>query len=402
MTSTHPGLADGPAYLDYNATTPVDPGVLEAMLPFLSTEFGNPSSTHGYGLRARSALEQAREQVRGLVSGGGRAVFTGSGSEADALAIRGAVLARVTAGLQRPHVITQVTEHPAVLAACQHLERYHGVRVTYLGVDRFGRVEPESVRESLTPDTVLVSVMQANNETGTIQPVQAIAEITREHGVLLHCDAAQSVGKLVVEADALGVDLLTIVGHKMYAPKGIAALWIREGVDLTPIVGGGGQEGAFRAGTENVAFAVGLGAAADLAADALAVGEAERLRELRDRLHAGLERRLPGRVRLNGHPTERLPNTLNIGVDGVRALTLLELATGIAASTGSACHAGHDEPSPVLSAMGIPAPEALASIRLSLGRWTTPDDIALATAMIAEHSRPMSGPTPSGTSSPTA
>ena len=294
MTSTHPGLADGPAYLDYNATTPVDPGVLEAMLPYLSTEFGNPSSTHGYGLRARSALEQAREQVRGLVSGGGRAVFTGSGSEADALAIRGAVLARVAAGHQRPHVITQVTEHPAVLAACQHLEQYHGVRVTYLGVDRFGRVEPESVRESLTPDTVLVSVMQANNETGTIQPVEAIAEVTREHGVLLHCDAAQSVGKLVVDADALGVDLLTIVGHKMYAPKGIAALWIREGVDLTPIVGGGGQEGALRAGTENVAFAVGLGAAADLAADALAVGEAERLRELRDRLHAGLEGRLPG------------------------------------------------------------------------------------------------------------
>lgn len=386
MSSTHPGLTGRPVYLDYNATTPVDPAVLEAMLPYLSTEFGNPSSSHGYGLPARTALEHARDQVRGLVSGGGgRLVFTGSGSEADALAVRGTVLAQLAAGHRHPHVVTQVTEHPAVLAACQHLERHHGVRVTYLGVDSYGRVDPDAVREALTADTVLVSVMHANNETGTVQPIAAISAVTREHGVLLHCDAAQSIGKLAVDVDALGVDLLTIVGHKVYAPKGVAALWIRAGVALEPIIGGGGQESALRAGTENVAYAVGLGASAQLASAALAAGETVRLTQLRDRLHAELGARLPGRVHLHGHPTERLPNTLNVRVDHARALTILEVATGIAAGTGSACHAGYDEPSPVLTAMGVPAPAALAALRLSLGRWTTPDDLAAAAAVIAEH-----------------
>ena len=380
----HPGLAGRPAYLDYNATTPVDPAVFEAMTPFLTEEFGNASSAHQYGQRANRALHKAREQVGGLIrAASGRVVFTGSGSEADALAIRGTVLASLAAGRPRAHVVTQATEHPAVLAACRHLQQFHGVRITYLPVDQQGQVHPEQVRQALTDDTVLVSIMHANNETGTLMPIAAIAEATRERGVLLHCDAAQSVGKIAVSVDELGADLLTIVGHKMYAPKGIAALYVRDRVPLLPIIGGGGQEYGLRAGTENVASAAGLGRAADLAADALAVGESDRLTDLRDALHGELERRLPGRIHLNGHPVERLPNTLNFSIDDAPALDLLAATTDVAASAGSACHAGRDEPSPVLTAMGIPAESALTALRLSLGRWTSADTIDRAAAAIA-------------------
>ncbi|MDP1877828.1 MAG: cysteine desulfurase family protein, partial [Actinomycetota bacterium] len=307
MTTPHPVLVDRPVYLDYNGTTPIDPAVVEAMAPYLSVEFGNPSSTHDYGVRASDALAQACEQVSSLVSGrGGRVVFTGSGSEADALAIRGAALAAIDAGRSRAHVVTQVTEHPAVLAACRYLEQRHAVSVTYLGVDAHGRVDPDELGAALTQDTVLASIMHANNETGTLQPVAEIAAITRDHGVLLHCDAAQSIGKVEVDVDALGVDLLTIVGHKMYAPKGIAALHVREGIALVPLAGGGGQESGLRAGTENVPYIVGFGAAAKLAAEALSRGESRRLVTLRDRMHVELEAGLPGRVHLNGHPGERL------------------------------------------------------------------------------------------------
>ena len=335
--SAHLALRGRPIYLDYNATTPIDPAVVEAMTPYLTREFGNPSSTHTYGAAAHAGLEMARRQVAQLIAAPTETVvFTGSGSEADALAIRGAVLAARSGG--RRHVITQVTEHPAVLAACRELEQLHHVDVTYLGVDHHGQVDPAEVAAAMTPDTVLVSVMHANNETGTIQPIARIARTTRSAGVLLHVDAAQSAGKIDVDVDALGVDLLTVVGHKLYAPKGIGALYVRPGVALHPLIGGGGQEHGLRAGTENVAYAVGFGEAAALAARSLAEGETQRLQTMRDRLEHRLATLLPGRVHLNGHPTHRLPNTANVRMDGAPALALLADLTDVVVSAGSACH----------------------------------------------------------------
>ncbi|MGW0809216.1 cysteine desulfurase family protein [Nonomuraea sp. NPDC002799] len=387
---SHPALAGGPVYLDYNATTPVDPRVSEAMLPHLSDLFGNPSSGHPYGRRPRAALQQAREQVAALI--GARPheiVFTASGSEADLLALRGAVLAALR---PRPHVITQATEHPAVLESCRALERLHQTRVTVLPVGGDGVVDPAALAAALQtadtddgsgPGTVLVSVMAANNETGALQPLPDLAALAHAHGALLHCDAAQAVGKIAVDVEALGVDLLTVVGHKMYAPKGIAALYVRDGVALEPIVYGGGQEHGLRAGTENVSLAAALATAADLAARDLADGEPARLAALRDDLHRRLADGLPGRVHLNGPLQERLPNTLNVSIDGVLGHDLLAAAPQLAASTGSACHSGTHTPSPVLTAMGLDADRALAAVRLSLGRWSTPADIeTAATALI--------------------
>ncbi len=351
MDRLHPGLAGRPLYLDYNGTTPVDPAVVDAMLPFLRSEFGNPSSSHAYGTTARAAVDAARARVSDLVGGpGGRIIFTGSGSESDALAIKGGVLGNRRAG-RRPHVITQATEHPAVLAACDDLADLYDVDVTVLPVDPYGLVDPQDVAGAITDATVLVTVMHANNETGTIQPIADIARVAHARGVLVHTDAAQSVGKIAVDVRALGVDLLTVVGHKVYAPKGVAALWVRDGVALRPLVGGGGQEFGLRAGTENVPHIVGLGMAAQLAAGALADGETARLTTVRDRLQDALRRRMPGRVHLNGHPTLRLPNTLNVSIDDTRALTVLEQVLGVAASAGSACHAGLDAPSPVPRAL---------------------------------------------------
>jgi cysteine desulfurase len=376
----HPALIGRPVYLDYNATTPVDPAVVDAMTPYLTREFGNPSSSHVYGAAAHAALEQARHQIADLIRADPDSiVFTGSGSEADALAIRGAVLA-VPAGRRR-HVVTQATEHPAVLAACAELEAVHAVEVTYLGVDRHGQVDACDVATAITPDTVLVSIMHANNETGTIQPIARIARAARAAGVLLHVDAAQTAGKVDVDVVALGADLLTVVGHKLYAPKGIAALYVRPGVKLHPLIGGGGQEHGLRAGTENVASAIGFGQAAELAVRALGDGEGRRLRQLRDRFERGLAELLPGRVQLNGHPTDRLPNTANIRIDGVPALRLLERLSDVVLSAGSACHAGRDEPSSVLTAMGLTTSEALSALRVSLGRWTTTEEVDAA----AEH-----------------
>jgi cysteine desulfurase len=373
----HQALVDRPVYLDYNATTPVDPRVLEAMQSALTTHFGNPSSTHAYAEEPRRLLAGARAQLAALVGAAPtEIVFTASGSEADALAIRGAVLARAATVAGGPHVITQVTEHPAVLAACQHLVRWHDVEVTYMPVDHLGRLDPADVRAALTPNTVLVTVMHSNNETGTLQPIADIAQITRTHGILLHTDAAQSAGKVPLDVDQLGVDLLTVVGHKMYAPKGIAALYIRDGVTLEPLIGGGGQERGVRAGTENVALVTALGAAADLAANALDAGEITRLTTLRDQLHADLDQRLPRRVHLHGHPTLRLPNTLNIHIESAVGRDLLDAAHGVAASTGSACHATDDQPSTGLLALGLTPDQAASALRLSLGRWTTPEQVA--------------------------
>ncbi|MER6175671.1 cysteine desulfurase family protein [Streptosporangium sp. NPDC001681] len=329
--AAHPGLAGGPVYLDYNATTPVDPRVAEAMAPHLRDLFGNPSSSHPYSAAPRMALAAARGQVAALI--GARPheiVFTASGSEADLLAVRGAAIA---SGRPRPHVITQVTEHPAVLQTCRALERLHGARVTMLPVDGEGLVDPAALDAALTEQTVLVSVMAANNETGAVQAIAGLAALAHQYGALFHCDAAQATGKIDVDVQALGVDLLTVVGHKMYAPKGAAALYVRDGVHLEPVVYGGGQERGLRAGTENVALAVALGTAAQLAADELADGAAAQLAALRDDLHERLAAGLPGRVHLNGPDKRRLPNTLNISIDGALGHELLAAAPQIAAST---------------------------------------------------------------------
>jgi cysteine desulfurase len=389
--NTHPGPTGGPIYLDYNATTPTDPRVVDAMLPYLTTHFGNPSSGHTYAAAPAHAIAQARAQVAQLVAAQpAEIVFTGSGSEANNLAIRGAVLAHMSIDAGPAHVITQATEHPAVLATCDALHRVHGVEVTQLPVDAEGRVDPAALAAAITDRTVLVSVMLANNETGTLQPITELARIAHEHGALFHTDAAQGVGKIPVDVTALGVDLLTLVGHKMYAPKGVAALYVRAGTRLEPLIHGGGQEHGLRAGTENVALIVALGAAAGLAAADLDAGEPARLRRLRDDLHHRLAERLPGQVLLNGHPIHRLPNTANIALVPHRGADILAAAPRVAASTGSACHTGTAQPSPVLTAMTAgmgpmaqPHERARSALRLSLGRWTTPDDIAQAATQLA-------------------
>jgi cysteine desulfurase len=382
VSSHHPGLADGPIYLDYNATTPVDARVAEAALPYLTTHFGNPSSGHAYAEQPRRALAEARQQLADLIGGQpAEIVFTAGGSEADNLAIRGTALAHE--GAAPAQIITQASEHPAVLEACRALQRLHGVQVRYLPVDRDGLVDPAALADALTPETVLVSIMAANNETGVLQPVTELAGIAHARGVLFHTDAAQAAGKIPIDATAWGVDLLTIAGHKMYAPKGIGALYVRAGVRLEPLVYGGGQERGLRAGTESVALAVALGAAAQLALTELGARGADRIRSLRDLLHHRLDELLPGRVQLNGHRDRRLPNTVNLSITGVRGDDLLAATPGIAAATGSACHTGTPEPSPVLLAMRHDPGRALSALRLTLGRWTTRDDIEQAAHHIA-------------------
>ena len=380
-----PGLPARPIYLDYNATTPVDPLVLEALLPSLERDFGNPSSAHAFGDAPRRALGLARARVAALLGAApDQVVFTAGGSESDALAIHGTVRAALARQPHvPPHVVTQTTEHPAVLAACAALEQEHGVAVTYLPVDRDGLVDPAAVEAALRPQTVLVSLMAANNETGTLQPVREVGAITRARGVLLHVDAAQAAGKVEVDVASWGADLLTVVGHKMYAPKGIGALYVAPGVALRPLVAGGGQERGLRAGTENVALAVALGAASDLARLELAAGRPKVLAVMRDLLERRLAAQLPGRVRLNGHRERRLPQTLNVSIDGVRGHELLAAVPDVAASTGSACHAGEDAPSPVLLAMGLGPERAMAAVRLSLGRWSTTEDVCAAADLLA-------------------
>lgn len=378
--NTHPGLQDGPIYLDYNATTPVEPLVVEAMLPYLSLHFGNPSSTHVYGYVTKQAIKTAREQVAQLLQcEPSEAIFTGGGSESDTLAIRGVALTRRERG---NHIITQVTEHPAVLNTCRALERLHGFRVTYLPVDNNGQVRLIDVEAALDNETILVTIMHANNETGTLQPLAEIAELAHKHGVLVHTDASQSVGKIPTHVGDLGVDLLTVAGHKLYAPKGIGALYVREGLTLEPAIYGGGQEQGRRAGTENIAFMVGLGVACMLAEEQLSTGQ-PRLLRLRDELQAQLERYLSGTMHLNGHSTERLPNTLNVSIEGVIGEEVLVETPEIASSTGSACHEGNTDPSEVLLAMGMSRERALGALRLTLGRWSTEAEVERAAIAIA-------------------
>lgn len=378
-TPQHTGLETGPIYLDYNATTPVDPRVLEAALPYLTEHFGNPSSTHHYGRAPKRAIADARAEVARLLGANpAEIVFTAGGSDSDTLAIRGAARANRTRG---DHVITQATEHPAVLEACRSLQA-DGFRLTILPVDHHGRVDPTDLRGAITDDTTLVSIMLANAETGTLQPIAELARIAHDHGALFHTDAAQAAGKIPLDVNGLGVDLLTVVGHKMYTPKGVGALYVRAGTRMQPTTHGGGQEHGLHAGTENVALIAALGAASRIAADSLPAS-AGRLADLRDRLHQRLVELLPERVGLNGHPTHRLPGTLNISISNSRGSDVLAATPEIAAATGSACHEGIDEPSPVLTAMGQPPERAVAALRLSLGRWTTTTEVEEAARLIA-------------------
>ena len=375
--------ANQPIYLDYNATTPIDPQVREAMLPFLGEHFGNPSTTYIYGLQARHALEHARGQVAALINASPEEmVFTSGGSESDNHAIIGTALATMPKG---KHIITSCIEHPAVISACHYLEERLGFTVTYLPVDPFGLVSVEDIRHAVTKDTILITIMHANNEVGTIEPIEKIGEVAREHGIPFHTDAAQSCGKVQVDVKRMHVDLLTIAGHKLYAPKGIGALFIRKGTAIDPFIHGAGQEKNRRAGTENIPSIVGLGAACEITQQSLPYLE-NRVKQLRDRLHTKLELGLV-KVHLNGHPEHRLPNTLNISIEGIVGEDLLSQIPELAASTGAACHAGSTEPSKVLLAMGISHNLALGALRLSLGRWTAEKEIDKAAGLIVEKAK---------------
>lgn len=367
-----------PIYLDYNATTPVDPRVAKAMIPFITDHFGNASSAHSYGYTAREAVDQARRQVASLIGARpSEIIFTGGGSETNNLAIKGTVFAALD---RNPHIVTTQTEHPAVLNTLKYLQFRFGAGCTVVPVDRTGRVSADAIAAALRPDTVLVTVMHANNEVGTIQPIEEIARVTRAAGVLLHVDAAQSTGKIPINVGSMGVDLLTLAGHKLYGPKGVGVLYRRQSVVLDPLVHGSSQESGLRAGTENVAGMVGLGAAAAIAREEDSA-EPARLRQLRDRLETGLRAAIPGLL-LNGHREHRLPNTLNVSFPGTSGQLILLSAPDIAASTGSACHSGSSDPSPVLLSMGIPREQAAGAIRLSLGRMTTSDEIDRAGAAL--------------------
>lgn len=374
-----------PIYLDHSATTPLHPAVVEAMLPYLREHFGNPSSSHVYGQRAKLALTSAREQVAELLAcHPEEIVFTSGGTEANNLAIRGVV---ELAG-DRRHVVTSTVEHPATTRPCELLER-QGIEMTRLPVDRAGRVQADMARAFVRGDTALVTVMLAQNETGTLMPITDLAALAHERGALVHTDAAQAVGKLSTRVGDLGVDLLSVAGHKLYAPKGVGALYIRRGVKVAPVILGAGQEHGLRPGTENVASIVGLGAACELATRDLST-EGERQRGLRDKLWELLGAAIPGLV-LNGHPTDRLPNTLNVSFPGVRGSAVLAATPDVAASTGSACHEGGETAPAVLTAMGIDGTAALGAVRLSLGRSTSSEQVEQAASALARGWRVAAG-----------
>lgn len=376
-----------PVYLDYNATTPLDHDVIEAMEPFLREHFGNPSSLHAYGRAAREAVERARGQVAALLGAGpAEIVFTGGGSEASNLAIKGVVFkALEKAAADDLHVVTSTVEHPATLEPCAFLERL-GVRVTRLPVDRAGVVDLDALRVALRRPTLLVSIIHAQNEVGTLEPIREIAALAHAQGALMHADAAQSIGKLPVDVGELGVDLLTLAGHKLYAPKGVGALYVRAGLAVEPLIHGAGHEGGRRAGTENVTHLVALGAACDVARRALPAAS-HTMRRLCDRLWEQLQAGLGDGIVLNGHPERRLPNTLNASFLGHVGAELLAAVPEIAASTGSACHEGDVQLSPVLTAMHLPIAVARGSIRLSLGRFTTEAEVDRAAAALVRRSR---------------
>ena len=368
-----------PIYLDYNATTPIDPQVAEAMLPFVHQHYGNPSSSHPLGVIAHAAVEEARDRIAKMLGCQPQeVVFTSGGTKANNYAIKGVAGAYSAQG---NHIITSSVEHPAVIEVCRFLEE-KGKRVTYLPVDRFGYLDPQQVSDAITDQTVLVTVMHANNEVGTLEPIREIAEIAHQRGVLVHADCAQSIGKIPVDVDHLGVDLLTVAGHKLYAPKGIGVLYVRTGVRLEKLIHGANHEMNWRAGTENVIEIVGLGKACQLIHENLPEYQSHMTR-MRDQLESGLLDRFPD-SRLNGHPENRLPNTSSISFKNLEANRILDGLTSVAASAGAACHSDRVEVSSVLEAMNVPMEYAMGTIRFSVGRFTTSSEIELATAEISK------------------
>jgi len=352
-------------YLDFNASTPICSEAVEAIRPYLFEHYGNPSSLHWAGMPAKDAVEKARGQVAGLLGcDPTEVIFTSGGSESNNHAIKGIFFANRDRG---DHIITTAVEHPATINPCRFLETI-GAKVAVLPVDKYGMVDPDDIRRAITSRTILISVMHANNEVGTIEPIPEISAIAREAGILFHTDAAQTVGKISADVEELGVDLLSVAGHKVYAPKGIGALYIREGTKIEPFVHGAGHEAGRRAGTENVLLAVALGAACEVAWKWIGMPQ---VKILRDRFWEGIEGIFGEKVTLNGHPTERLPNTLNVNFVGRVGAEVLVKLPGVAASTGSACHAGSVTLSPVLAAMGVLPGEGMGAVRFSLGRATT-------------------------------
>jgi cysteine desulfurase len=375
-------------YLDFNATTPVEPEVLDAMLPYFSKEFGNAASIHTPGQRSRSAVETARAQVAALMGARPQEiVFTSGGTESDNHAIFGIVSSSFasftssTSLTSSPHIITTAIEHEAVLNACQALEK-EGARVTYLPTDREGLIDLDELRHAINAETILITIMHANNELGTVQPLEEIGRVAKAADIYFHTDAVQSAGKIPIDVNAMGLDLLSLSGHKFYAPKGVGALYVRGGTRLRQLLYGGHHQRGFRPGTENVAGIVGLGKAAEFARKSLAE-DARRISSLRDRLQEGLLHSVP-QARVNGGAAPRTPNTTNLvfpGVEGEAILIALDLK-GLACSTGAACSSGAVEPSHVLTAIGLAPEEARASLRFSLGRHTTPADIDFALSVV--------------------
>jgi len=374
-------------YLDHNATTPLAPEVAGAMRPYLEGRFGNPSSGYALGQEARHDLEKAREQVaRALGASPDEIVFTSGGTESNNAVLKGAAHSLRHKGR---HMVTTAIEHPAVINTCLFLMQ-QGMEMSFVGVDGTGTVRMEDLEKAIRPDTILISVMHANNETGVVQPLERIARIARDAGIPLHTDAAQSVGKIPTQVSCVGVDFLTLAGHKLYAPKGTGALYMKRGNCLEPLLHGGGQEMGRRAGTENVMGAVGLGAACELAASDLEA-QGERLRILRDRLHELLRERIPG-LCLNGHPARRLPNTLNVSFPAVAGDRLLASVPRVCASTGAACHDRSVDLSHVLAAMNVPKETGRGAVRLTLGRGTTVAHIEEAADLLCREHRRLAKP----------
>jgi len=359
-----------PIYLDYNATTPIDKEVADAMLPFLSEYFGNPSSIHSYGIKARQAVFRARKQIADFINcSPDEIIFTSGGTESNNYAIKGVAMANRSKG---NHIITSRIEHPAVIEVCKYLEE-HGFEVTYLEVDGNGQIDIEDLTQALRPSTILISIMHANNEVGTIQPIKEIGEIARKKQILFHTDAAQSLGKIKADVQELQVDLLSVAGHKIYAPKGIGALYIRQGRKLEKLIHGADQEMDLRAGTENVLEIVGLGKACEIAKTSFEQNT-KHMCEMRDTLEKGILKHIPV-ARLNGHPKNRLPNTVSISFPKIEANSLLSEMQEIAASAGAACHTGSINISSVLTAMRVPEEVAMGTIRFSTGKFTTQQEI---------------------------
>ncbi|MBW1703562.1 MAG: cysteine desulfurase [Deltaproteobacteria bacterium] len=364
-------------YLDHNATTPVEPEAVKAMLPYLQEEFGNPSSGYTLGIKAKEGVERARKEVASILGcKNNELIFTSGGTESNNMVLKGLIDFK---NPEKFHMITCAVEHPAILNPAVYLMEL-GVNVTILPVDRFGLVDPDSVQKAILPNTALITIMLANNETGTLQPIKEISNIAREHGIPVHTDAAQAVGKIEVDVSELGVDFLTVAGHKVYGPKGVGALFIRNGRKLTPLMHGASQEAGKRAGTENIILASGLGAACRIAEERLK-NNIENMKKLRDRLQELLFGELDGLV-LNGHPHERLPNTLNVSVPGLEGGKILEGLPTIMASTGAACHDRAVRLSHVLSAMAVPPEIGMGALRLTVGRSNTMDQIEEAAELI--------------------